>query len=242
MLVRLARLGEECQRIAQAVAVLAAGSPLRHAARLAGLRHESAQAAADRLCEADLLVGEPGLAFVHPIVREAIAAGLAPARRVTLHLEAARLLADEGEATDRVAAHLLSAEPFGDRWVVETLRRAARQALAQGAPEAAVSYLRRARAEPPEAEARMEVLLELGRAEALLPVNQDLPALREALALADDPLRRAEAALKLAWALTPSGRFCEVASLLEGSLALDGELPELVGRREALLLGAGGPP
>ena len=59
---------------------------------------------------------------------------------------------DAGAAPDRVGAHLLAAEPFGEGWVVDALRVAARLALAQGAPEAAVSYLRRAMAEPPDAD------------------------------------------------------------------------------------------
>jgi predicted ATPase len=42
LLVRLARLGEDCERLAHAVAVLAPGSPLRHPAALAGLGRERA--------------------------------------------------------------------------------------------------------------------------------------------------------------------------------------------------------
>ncbi len=79
------------------------------------------------------------------------------------------MLAAEGAPADRVSAHLLSAEPYGQAWVIDALRAAAGEALARGAPDVAVSYLRRALAEPPAPDARLDVLVELGRAERLLP-------------------------------------------------------------------------
>jgi DNA-binding CsgD family transcriptional regulator len=200
VLVRLARLGDDCERLAEALAVLAPGSPLRHAATVARLDRRRGVLAADRLRAADLLAATPALGFTHPIVREAIAAQLPASRRAALHAEAAALLAAEGAPADRVAAHLLFAEPYGEGWVVDALRAGARQALARGAPEAAVSYLRRALAEPPAPRARLDVFLELGRAEALLPIAQDFPALSEALELTDDPNQRAEIAHDLAMA------------------------------------------
>lgn len=66
-----------------------------------------------------------------------------------------------------MAAHLLAIPARGDEWVVETLRRAARTALGQGAADSAAAYLGRALAEPPPPDQRSELLLELGRAEAL---------------------------------------------------------------------------
>jgi DNA-binding CsgD family transcriptional regulator len=193
------------------------------------------------MCEAELLLVGPGLVFVHPIVREAVAAELAPARKAALHLEAARLLAGEGDAADRVAAHLLSAEPFGEQWVVEVLRRAARQALAQGAPEAAVPYLRRALAEPPAAEARIDVLVELGKAEVQLPAVTDFAALREALALARDPRQRVAIAWELGSALAYRAQNAAARVLLEEELARSAGLdPEIIEPLEALLIGCGG--
>jgi DNA-binding CsgD family transcriptional regulator len=242
VLLRLSRLGADCERLAEALAVLAPGSPLRHAASLAGLDREHAEIAADTLREADLVVADRALSFVHPIVRESIAAELPAARRAALHLEAARLLYEEGVAHDRVAAHLLSAEPYGEPWVIDALRVAAREALARGAPEAAVSYLRRALQEPPARDDRLELLVELGRAEALLPARHDFPALREALELAEDPVRHAEIALELAWGLTAMTRNDEVATLLLNLLERSRDLdPALVERIDALLLGGGAP-
>jgi DNA-binding CsgD family transcriptional regulator len=241
VLVRLARLGEDCEALAQALAVLGPGCRLGDAAALAGLEPGRAAAAADRLRAVDLASGERDLSFVHPIVAEAITAELPPSLRARLHHLAARLLLAAGAAPDRVAAHLLAAEPFGEAWVVDALRLAARLALAQGAPEAAVSYLRRARAEPPDPGGLLAVLVELGRAEALLPVEQDFPALREALELAPDRNMHAELSIELGLALFGVMRNAAGRGVIEQALAHADELePELVGRLEAHLVGGGG--
>jgi DNA-binding CsgD family transcriptional regulator len=240
LLVRLARLGHECERLAQAVAVLGPDSPLRQAAALAGVGRERAETAADQLRRVELLAPGEGLSFMHPIVHEAVAAELAPSSRASLHLQAAALLVAEGAPFDRVAMHLLAAEAYGEAWVVEALRGAAREGLARGAPEAAVAYLHRALAEPPAPELRLEVLLELGRAEAELPYGNDLNGYRKALEGARDLQQRAEIALELAWGLTAMGRNSEVAALLTDVLNQTDELdPALVERIEGLLIGAG---
>jgi ATP/maltotriose-dependent transcriptional regulator MalT len=67
-------------------------------------------------------------------------------------------LHDEGAEPERVALHLLATDPAADATVVETLFAAAQRALDRAAPEAAIAYLRRALAEPPEATKRLEVL------------------------------------------------------------------------------------
>jgi len=240
VLVRLARLGHECELLAQAVSVLGSGTPLRRAAALIELTRGEAEAAADRLRSADVLAADRELSFVHPIVHEAIAAELAPSRRAALHAKAAGLLAAEAASPSRVAAHLVFAEPFGEAWVVETLRTAARQVLAQGAPEAGVSYLRRALAEPPAAKIRHEVLLELGRAETLLPIPHDFVALREALELAADPGQRIEIALELAVSLGNVEHHDAARVLLEEILEHSEDLDAaLVERLDAHLLGHG---
>ena len=240
VLVRIARLGADCEQLAQAVAVLGSGCALRHAAALAGLGRDRAEAAADVLRAADLLTADRALSFVHPIVNEALTAELPPSRRAALHAEAARLLAADGTGRDRVSAHLLSAEPYGQEWVVDILRAAGQDALARGAPEVAVTYLRRALAEPPAPGSRLAVLVELGRAERLLPEAHDFTALREALALARDPEQHAEIALELALALFAVIRSHEGRVVLEEALAHEGGLsPETVELLEAALIGGG---
>jgi DNA-binding CsgD family transcriptional regulator len=240
VLVRIGRLGLDCDHLAEAIAILGPGAPLRHAASLADLDREAAGAAADRLRAADVLASERELDFVHPIVHEALLAELPAARRAALHSGAAKLLMDEGAALDRVAAHLLSAEPFGEAWVVDALRAAARQAMARGAPETAAGYLRRALAEPPASLLRLEVLLELGRAEALLPSDDEFPALREALELAREPAQRARVGQELAYALLSIGRGDSVRALVERLLDDSERLDDaLVEQLEAHLLGGG---
>ncbi len=242
VLVRLQLLGSECERLAQAVAVLGPGSHLRHAAAMADLERDVAEAAADRMRSADVLDGARALSFAHPIVHEAIAAELAPSRCAGLHAKAASLLAAEGAPADRVAAHLLSAEPYGQAWVVDSLRAAAKQALAQGAPEAAVSYFRRALAEPPAPDHRLEVMVELGRAEVLLPTAHGFEALSEALERAKDPGQRAELAEQLALALISVAQNGLARIVLERMLDESSELDDaVVERLEAHLLGGGAP-
>jgi DNA-binding CsgD family transcriptional regulator len=240
VLVRLGRLGSDCERLAQALAVLGACSPLRHCASLAGLDRDSAAIAADALRAADVISGSQELSFAHPIVHEAVAAELPASRRARLHADAARLLAGEGAPADRVAAHLLVAEPYAEPWVVQALRGAAREALARGAPETAVAHLRRALAEPPAPDARLDVLIELGVAESRLRTAHDFEALREALRIASDARRRGEIALELAAGLGSLMRVGEAVSVLEGVLDAGGGLdPVLAERLEAVLLVTG---
>ncbi len=241
VLVRIGRLGRHCEHLASALAILGPGAPLRHAATLADLDREAAETAADQLRRADVLAAERELDFVHPIVHEALLAELPAARRAALHSGAASLLVADGAPADRVAAHLLSAEPYGEAWVVEALRAAARQAMTQGAPDTAASYLRRALAEPPTAELRLEVLLDLGHAEALLPTDDAFPALREALALAREPAERARVGQELAFALLSVGRGDSVRALVESMLddESEGLDDELIEHLEAHLLGGG---
>jgi DNA-binding CsgD family transcriptional regulator len=69
----------------------------------------------------------------------------------------------------------------------------------------AVSYLRRALAEPPEHEREVEVLLELGTAEARAGLRVGIDRLQQALELSDDPRQRALIAVELARQLTAIG-------------------------------------
>ncbi len=237
VLVRLARLGADCERLVEALAVLGPHASLRDIATLAGLERAAARAAVDRLHDAELIAVGGGFEFVHPIVGEAIGSQIPPGRLAAMHGAAARLVADRGAATDRVAAHLLMAEPFGDGWTVDALRCAAQDALAQGAPEAAVSYLRRALAEPPAAADRLAVLRMLGSAEALLPAGDDFSSLREALALAPDPQVRVEIAFELALALCGVFRNAEGRAVLTALLAAPAQLdPDTVEVLEAFVI------
>jgi DNA-binding CsgD family transcriptional regulator len=194
---RLSRLPPEATTLAQAVAILGDDADPRQAAALAGLDEEAGSAAADALARADVLRAQPPLAFVHPLIREAIYETLTPLDRERGHARAARLLANAGAEPERVAAQLLRAPPAADAQVAATLREASHHARSRGAPESAVAYLRRALAEPPSAADRAELLLELGSAETLLSGDAAIEHLQAAHELIEDPIRRAETALML---------------------------------------------
>ena len=222
VLARLAGLSESAEALARAVALLGRDAGLRHAARLADLDDAEAARAADALVAAAILSPGRPLEFVHPLVRSAIYAELAPAARALDHRRAAALLADDGADPERVAAHLLAVDPAGDRWVVERLREAADQALGKGAPQAAVRYLARASAEPPAQPDRSDVLLALGAAQSSLGAPEATATLRASVDTAQDRHTRATAARALARDLHMRGESLEAALVLEEAIDLPG--------------------
>jgi DNA-binding CsgD family transcriptional regulator len=194
---RLAHLPPEATALAQAVAILGDDADPRLAAALADLDERVALESADALARVDVLRPQWPLGFVHPLLGAAVYQALTSVERDRGHARAARLLADAGAEPERVATHLLHSPPAADPQAVETLREAARRAGARGASENAVAYLSRALAEPPAAETRAAVLLELGAAESRVSGDPSVDHLRAAHELIDDPIGRAEAALLL---------------------------------------------
>ncbi len=227
-LARLRRLGPAANELAFAVAVLGASAQLRHAAALAGLDCDSAARAADALAAAAILSDARPLEFIHPIVRTTVYDELAPGRRATSHKHAARLLAQDAAADAELAPHLLAAEPSGDPWVVERLRRAACDVLERGAPHAASTYLERACREPPAEQDRLSVLLALARAEVQVANPAALAHLHHLLDHATDPEMRFDASVELVVAFAFAGRRDEAielgSELLAGIPAEDEEL------------------
>ena len=216
--VRVGRLGNEPAALARVVAVLGEDVPLRHAAILADLSIAQASRAADALAAADVLLGEEPLRFVHPLVRQAIEQDIPASERASRHRDAARLLYSEGAGVERVAAHLLLGRAEGNRWVVQRLRAAAREARASAAPQSVLRYLERALAEPPAPEDRTEVLAELGSAEAALGLPSAAEHLTDAIAQIADRRRRAELALELGRAYAGSGEHAAAARAFERGL------------------------
>jgi DNA-binding CsgD family transcriptional regulator len=221
---RLRWLPPGCTALARAVAVL--GDPARPAlaAQLAGLDDDAAARAADALAEAAIF--EPGLrnSFVHPLVRSAVYSELSSQERARHHDRAARLLTGAGAATDRIAVHLLATHPGGDAETVNTLRQAAKDASHRGAPDVAVSYLRRALAEPPSPELEAVVVHELGRAALRAgELGMAIEQLRRATRDLPEGRRRVEAANALGSALFLAHRPEEAMADLT---AVINELPE----------------
>lgn len=215
---RLGCLPAGARELARSVAVLGESATLHRASALADLDLRVAGRAADALIAADLLKPGRPLSFVHPLIRSAVYEELSVADRGERHGKAARLLAESAEADETIAAHLLLATRAGDAWVVDRLRRAGRLAIAQGAPDSAVGYLRRALEEPVSLDARPEVLLELGRAESAIGRADAIARFEEALGLIDDPRRRAEVLRELGWALQKSGDMRSAVTAFERGL------------------------
>jgi DNA-binding CsgD family transcriptional regulator len=239
---RLARMPDEANRFARAVAVLGDGTTSRDAAELAGLDGEVAAHAATALVRADLLrLRTPEIEFAHPVVRAAVYEAIDPADRVSLHRRAAEQIVADGGAPERAAAHLELVPPRGDPFVVRTLRDAASRSLAHGAPDAAVTHLRRALEEPPEPAARTEALIELGLAERRVDVVAGAAHLEEAMREVDEPSERARLALELGRSLFRLNRGPEAVRVLDDALArLDGDDADLKNMIEAELINAAG--
>ncbi|MGY1740020.1 MULTISPECIES: BTAD domain-containing putative transcriptional regulator [unclassified Blastococcus] len=198
VLLRLRRLPEEVRTVARAAAVLGDGAPLPVLAGLAGLPEGRTAAALAVLARAEVLADAHPVAFVHPLVRDAVHHDVPAAARGLQHEEAARLLRAAGAGDEQVAAHLLLAPPRGDPATTGVLRRAARVAADRGDADSAVTLLRRALAEPPPAAARAEVLVELGTVESRVDGAASSEHLLQAHALLEDPAERARLAVLIA--------------------------------------------
>jgi DNA-binding CsgD family transcriptional regulator len=235
---RLGRLPAEATDLLRAAAILGDRTELPLAAALAGTDPGTALTAASALVRADLLRHENPLEFTHPVVRSAVLEHMSADERTRAHREAAALLLDRGALPEQAATYLVRTIPSGDRFVVATLRRAAERSFAQGAPEAAVAYLRRALEEPPEGEDRAEVLGELGFAETHTDPLAAAEHLSQAIAALHDPTRRTNAVLAYAHVLNLFGRRVrESAELLqETSERLGVNERELADRVDALLI------
>lgn len=218
VLARLGRLDEAAGRLAWAVAVLGDGTGLRLAAALADLDIDVAAAGADALFAAELFAEGWPLRFVHPLVRSAVYEQLAAGARSRAHARAARLLIGEGAEPERVAVQVLAGEPAGDADAVEALRRAASTALARGAPETSVDYLRRALAEPASESLRAAVLGELGSAEALARDRAAVVHLEQAWQATTEPVGRARLAAALADVLWWTGDLNRCSTVLQAGL------------------------
>ena len=245
VLVRLGRLDPIAVRLAHAVAVLGEGSGLRLAAALAELSIDAAATAADALVTAELLAPGRPLRFVHPLVRSAVYEQLPSSVRAQAHTRAARLLASEGVEPEQVAVQLLAGEPAGDAEAVQALRAAAAAALARGAPETAIRYLRRALTEPPTDPVRPALLGELGGAERIARDPAAVAHLEQARQATSDPTARARLASQLANVLLLAGNWARSIDVLQAGLDdladRDPDLAALLHAHNAIQLAGGVP-
>jgi class 3 adenylate cyclase/DNA-binding CsgD family transcriptional regulator len=239
---RLSRMPEEARSLAIALAILGDGQQLRHVASLVDLDPDIAAHAATALVRADLArLRTPEIEFAHPVVRAAVYETIDPAQRVALHRRAAEQILIAGAAPERAAGHLELVPPRGDPFVVHTLREAANRSLSRGAPEGAVTYLRRALEEPPVAEERVETLCELGLAERRVDIAAGAAHLEEALAGVADPVWRATIGLELGRSLFRLNRGPEAVRVFDDALRGLADGPgDLRNMLEAELINAAG--
>jgi DNA-binding CsgD family transcriptional regulator len=239
VLYRLRRLSSGAQAVAKAAAVLDADATVSRTSALADLSLAETGVAADELLSAGLLGSARPFQFVHALVRGAVLANVPAAERSTLNLRAAQLLREESADVGIVARHLTDCDPVGESWVVDVLQRAAVKALAHADPGSAATWLRRCLDEPLAAEVRARILRELGLAEQRLGDARADLHLRQAFALTEDPIERAETLRALLLDLLPAGGRAEVVAMLDATLPeLATRDPDLAQRLEAETLSA----
>jgi DNA-binding CsgD family transcriptional regulator len=198
----LARLGPDERALAAATAVLGARTDPAAAAQVAELEPDRALAAADGLRREHVLTDDPAeLQFTHPVVREAVIAGVPAGARAQLHAAAAMALLHQGASGELVATHLLEAPPRAVPGAAVLLRAAGRQALGLGDAASAAALLRRARSES-DGDAALQ--WDLGR--ALLAVGEPQEARPLLLAAAEAATRPHDRAERLALAAEATAR------------------------------------
>jgi hypothetical protein len=205
VVLRLSSAPAAATALVRAAATLGDGASLSELSQLAGISAAEAGRVADLLITLAILKRENGLEFAHAIVLEAVYADIGSHERSDLHARAARILGAGGAPEERIAAQIAEVEPAGDADRVALLRRVAEEALARGAPAAAVAWLRRALREPPPPASRAEVLLELGSAELRLALPEAAEHISAAVELLRVPVLLTKAVRQFANALSMMG-------------------------------------
>jgi DNA-binding CsgD family transcriptional regulator len=232
---RLDGLGEAAVLTARIVAVLGAAATTARVSAIAQFDPTGQTEALDALVLARILQSGLALEFVHPVVRTSVYEDIPPHLRAELHARAASLLAAAARDPEEVAAHLLCTVPSDDARDLQLLSQAATAAVARGAPDAAVMYLRQAVEGAIPGEPRGLTLLELGRCELMVHDPACIAHLRAAIELLHDRDARAGAALALAGGLLYVADFGASRAVLAEALDQSGERPaEQVVALEAL--------
>jgi ATP/maltotriose-dependent transcriptional regulator MalT len=171
------------------------------------------------------------LAFRHPLIRSALYDGMPAAVRAAWHRDAARALAQEGAAADRVARQLLPAlelhEGPVDDWTVRWLAEAGQQLIGH-APKVAIPLLRWSMSGVPTGVAPHD-LLACRLADALYRAGDPAGAAEVALA-ALAHVTRPELVVDLHWTLAQcrsvDGRSEESLARLERAIEAPGIGPD----------------
>jgi DNA-binding CsgD family transcriptional regulator len=197
-------------RVAQGLAVL--GAP-RSVDRLLGLDATAVAQARQVLEAAGLLSG--GGAFRHPAARTAVLRELGAEQRTELNRRAAEIARADGETATVVADHLVATGSAQQEWTVPVLEEAAAAALAEGAVDNAIAYLKLACEAAREDEPRLARLrTALVRAEWRINPSAPVPHLSELTDALHRGHLRGDDAVVLAKALLWHGRFDDARDVL----------------------------
>ncbi|MFE0458784.1 ATP-binding protein [Kitasatospora sp. NPDC058965] len=201
---------------AQAAAILGTEIRPEVATRIAGMTPAAAATAIAELRVKKVLSGpaDGPLEFEHPLLATSLYQSIRSGIRTAMHGKAAVELENIGAQLVESTRHLLETHAEGDLEVVDKLRKAAREHLAVGAPDAAVRCLDRALAEPPADEDRAEVIYELACANLLTNPLATVNQLRRALEMPGLGAElRVDAAFRLSEVLGHSGKLVEAADV-----------------------------
>jgi DNA-binding winged helix-turn-helix (wHTH) protein/tetratricopeptide (TPR) repeat protein len=254
---RTEALGADCRALLEVASVFDHEVPLALLEAVGSLTECDVPKLVDRALEAHLLEETPDrrehFHFAHPILREAVYAGIQVARRRALHLEVGeaieRHLSDRDEAPwAALARHFTAAGPGHSLEAARFGADAARAALTRSAWEDAAEHCERSlrlldrRQDEPQARERCALLIELARARRLalrLPEASEKSV--EALDLArrlDDPVVFGRAALEwelVRWMAEGTGSFSARVSNLEARLSTLEQALEALGEADLSL-------
>lgn len=218
VLLRLARLDHDCDRVARALTIFGEGASDSLLCDFLNISEEQLATAIAQCVRAEIFRPERPLGFVHPLVREAIYRDIPAGERELMHINAARQLDQAGQSSERVAAQLINVPPRGDEWVFEKLSHAGSIALSRRIVSSAVNYFERASAEPPPRGERSEALRDLALAQALANSPDAADNLIEAWDVLDDPVQRGFLAVAALRVLGLAQRNVEAVDLAERTL------------------------
>ncbi|MFF7181137.1 AAA family ATPase [Streptomyces sp. NPDC008121] len=144
----LGAMHEDAAELARAMATLGEGAAPHEAASLAHQSVEVATRQLSALRAAGILRDDGSLGFAHPLAVAALRDVTGTARLTALHGTAAEILHRCHAENDRVASHLVRSFPLGAQWAAGALENAARDAVHEGKPAAALAFASRRLQEP----------------------------------------------------------------------------------------------
>lgn len=187
------------REVARGLAILEGHQPLALISRYCGTGEAAVCHAATQLRALGLLRAGHDLSLTHTTVGHVALASLSPEDLAAAHSQAAHVLRLSGQSDARIAVHLIASGPAGAPvWAVETLRRAASEALTQANPRRAAELLRAALSHPAPEAKQAALWFELGKAVGHYNPSLAASYMTTVLEGLTDPVPRAEALSLLA--------------------------------------------